>query len=697
MFLKEIQQTKYRKIKLKQLLILFCRILLTIFLVLAFSKPFQRGYIPQAGEEVRSSVLLVLDDSFSMEAISDSGTVFDEAKRKLIETVNMLNDKDEIYFTTTSQIGRMDRKIFFENKEILIDSLKQIKISAITNALDYIMYYSNQILNSSSITFKELFLFTDGQKSTFTNLNNSESISINDENTKYNIILCGKRIAGNVSIDTINLTTRIFQKNKTIKLNCTLDNHNNFISTNNNLTLNIEGEKKPRDEKVVDIPANSSVDVEFAFVPERTGLGGGCIELTSSNATGSGKVDEFVNDNRRYFAYKIPDKIRLLVVCNSDVDVNFIKLALLSSEELMKDSTGSKSSYFDIKQVSGNELSNNLNNNFDCILISDKTSFNEQESARLYDYIQNGGGLLIYPGDKTDVSNYNTILFKKFDLSGINGTFGDKNKNDSFKFDKIDFDHPIFEGIFKTKEDNNTGLIKESPQIKFGFNLVGGINSIPLIKLNNENNFLVEYSSGKGKMLAFAVAPQMDYSDFPSRNIFPPITVRSILYLSSINSAKEAITGKEYFFDLSNYLINENDSLYIKEVDGSKRSSTIFLKNKNGIIDLKDFLNSNTNYMISYQENEIAEFPCNFDKRESIPDKLTEPEIRKIFETNFKVSPNIIPPGKEFSTALLAIRTGRELWKYFLIAALIFLLTEFILSRTMPKGQIENITKTKKD
>jgi hypothetical protein len=118
------------------------------------------------------------------------------------------------------------------------------------------------------------------------------------------------------------------------------------------------------------------------------------------------------------------------------------------------------------------------------------------------------------------------------------------------------------------------------------------------------------------------------------------------------------------------------------------------LKNKNEIIDLKYYMNSNTNYTVSYLGNEITEFPCNFDKRESIPDKLTEPEIRKIFETKFKVTPNIIPTEKEFSTALLAIRTGRELWKYFLIAALIFLLMEFILSRMIAKGQVGNITKT---
>ena len=434
------------------------------FLVLLFAKPFQRGYLPGKGESVRGSILLVLDNSFSMEARSDSGNVFDEAKKKLITTVNMLNDRDEIYFVTTSKMGTGNGNILYDNKEALIDSIKNTKISTVTRDLDYIMYFSDRILNSSTNTFKEYYLFTDGQKSTFINSAGTGEKINNDENRKYNIVLCGKRTANNLSIDTINVTSKIFQKNKAIKLKTTITNHDNFDALNTSINLILEGTRKTPFEKSVDIRANSSVDIEFSFVPENTGNSGGYIQLGPAG-TGVTSTDEFISDNRRYFSYMIPDKIRVLMVSDNDKDVNYIKLAISSSEELTKDSTGANIPYYSIKQINENDISKELGGKpgYNCIIISNKKSFTQDEAGKLYDFVQGGGGVIIYPGDNTDINNYNSVLFKKFELNGINGTFGDKNGSGVYRFDKIDFDHPIFEGIFQTKDVEGNTVIKESP------------------------------------------------------------------------------------------------------------------------------------------------------------------------------------------------------------------------------------------
>lgn len=687
MFLKEIHQTRYRKIKIKQLLILFCRILMIIFLVLMFAKPFQRGYLPEAGESVRSTVLLVLDDSYSMEARGDSGSIFDEAKKKLAETVKMLNDRDEIYFTTASRLGTENGNILYDNKDALMDSVNNAKISTVTRDLDYIMYFSDRILNSSTNTFKEYFLFTDGQKSTFLNSTGSGSKINNDENRKYNIVLCGKRRANNLSIDTIDITSKIFQKNKSVKLKATVTNHDNFDAQNISLNMVLEGTRKIPYEKSVDIKAKSSMDVEFSFVPESTGSSGGYIELGSAGATAG---DELISDNRRYFSFMIPDKVNVLLVAGSDKDVSYIKLAISSSEELTKDSTGANVPYYNIKQIGENDLLKEIGqkSGCNCIILSNKKSFTPDEAGKLYDFVQNGGGVIIYPGDNTDISNYNSVLFKKFELNGINGTYGEKNGNISLRFDKIDFDHPVFEGIFRSKDAEGNTVIKESPSVKFGFNFVGGLNAIPLIQLNNERNFLVEYTSGKGKLFCYAVSADAGYTDFPEKNIFPPITVRSILYLSDINPVREAETGKDYFFDTENLQTGQNDTLVLTQIYDPKNIFRIPLYNNQGTVNLKSMLNSSANYRISFRNKTINEFSCNFDKKESVPDKLDKSGIEGLFVKKYQIKPNVIPPEDEFKSSLLGLRTGRELWKYFLIMAILFLLAEFIISRLMMPAKI---------
>jgi hypothetical protein len=64
MFLKEIQETKQKRIKLKQLLILL-QDCVHNFIVMAFAGPFTRGFV-LISDKSPVTVLILFDDSFSM-------------------------------------------------------------------------------------------------------------------------------------------------------------------------------------------------------------------------------------------------------------------------------------------------------------------------------------------------------------------------------------------------------------------------------------------------------------------------------------------------------------------------------------------------------------------------------------------------------------------------------------------------------
>jgi hypothetical protein len=93
--------------------------------------------------------------------------------------------------------------------------------------------------------------------------------------TKFNIVLTSDRAGNNISIDTVNTVTKIFEKNKSVKLRATVTNHDNYNVSNKSIVLNYSGSKNFRDEKVIDIPASSSVETEFNLNPDVTGYSGG--------------------------------------------------------------------------------------------------------------------------------------------------------------------------------------------------------------------------------------------------------------------------------------------------------------------------------------------------------------------------------------------------------------------------------------
>ena len=87
LFLKEVKSEKRKKNKLKQLLILLSRILTISAIVFAFSKPF----IPSEENQETSNLFIYIDNSFSMDNISEKGRLLDVAKEKGIEILENYN------------------------------------------------------------------------------------------------------------------------------------------------------------------------------------------------------------------------------------------------------------------------------------------------------------------------------------------------------------------------------------------------------------------------------------------------------------------------------------------------------------------------------------------------------------------------------------------------------------------------------
>ncbi|HKJ80004.1 MAG TPA: BatA domain-containing protein, partial [Prolixibacteraceae bacterium] len=83
-FLKDIKKESQKKSRLKQLLILLSRILAIAALVFAFAQP----YIPVNNEAQKSAnpvVAVYIDNSFSMNALSEQGQLLERARNKAVE------------------------------------------------------------------------------------------------------------------------------------------------------------------------------------------------------------------------------------------------------------------------------------------------------------------------------------------------------------------------------------------------------------------------------------------------------------------------------------------------------------------------------------------------------------------------------------------------------------------------------------
>ena len=83
-FLKAVKEENASAERLKNLLILFCRILAIVFLVLAFARPY---FSPDSNirPDLKNMVYIYIDNSYSMENQNKEGSLLDEAKRRAKE------------------------------------------------------------------------------------------------------------------------------------------------------------------------------------------------------------------------------------------------------------------------------------------------------------------------------------------------------------------------------------------------------------------------------------------------------------------------------------------------------------------------------------------------------------------------------------------------------------------------------------
>ena len=92
-FLKEVKEETSARSRLKNLLTLLMRLLAMAALVLAFAQPF----IPVDTEvkKGRKSVSLFVDNSFSMNALSEDVPLIEKGKQRAREIISAHNDEDD--------------------------------------------------------------------------------------------------------------------------------------------------------------------------------------------------------------------------------------------------------------------------------------------------------------------------------------------------------------------------------------------------------------------------------------------------------------------------------------------------------------------------------------------------------------------------------------------------------------------------
>ena len=129
-------------------------------------------------------------------------------------------------------------------------------------------------------------------------------------------------------------------------------------------------------QKSFDVTAGQSTIVEIEAIPKTNGF----IDVVAEIET-----DEIEQDNKRFASLFIPEKISIGLFTENQNDLTYVDLALQTAG-LEK---------YQIERKSLNQLTSQQLNKYQTIFISANTITSGIE--QLKNYIQNGGGLILFP------------------------------------------------------------------------------------------------------------------------------------------------------------------------------------------------------------------------------------------------------------------------------------------------------------
>lgn len=651
-FLKELQKTKIRKLKFKQWLLLALRILLILLLVAAFARPTLETFTIAGTSAAKTSSVFIIDDSFSMSAVKGNGSQFNNAKEIVKNIINDFQDGDEavIIFTTNKKDKKFSSSLSGMEKEI-----NTANISVKQQQFKEAILTADKLLESSNNFNKELFILSDFPQNELVQKMDEQNISF-DENTKVYLFDFSDDALSNRAVTDLQLDNQLLEPGKAVSFTAEIKNTSDGTVSNGVASLFINGVRSA--QQSFDLNEGGSKPIPFEAVLNDAGLVQAYVEI---------EQDDILQDNIRYTAFLVPEKVDILLAADKSADTRFIKVALRSSSDKRETN---------IKEINTSELSFNLNSDYDVIII---VGSKVNDTGALNRFIENGGKVILFPGSTSEANDFQ-LLLAGLGIRASAPQIGKTNSTESISyFDKVEYEHPIFSDLFEDREDTKV----ESPEVYSYFKIMPYEQLLPVISLNDNSLFLSEIKKGNGKLLLFNSSPTLSWSNFPVKTLFAPLINKAVLYQTMKDeTGKNIIAGNNIDIRINNLQLPQ---LKIIKPDATEE-----------FVNLSDL--DNTNYFSYnkteqlgvykfYSGNELIDFASvNFDPEETNTNFADKGEIEDYIS---KLATNdnytFIDPAADYKQSIKQARFGTELWKYFLIAALFIALLEMFVSKNSKK------------
>lgn len=652
-FLKILQPRQLRRIQLKQILLMIIRGMIILFLVLGFARPVCKPTSSFQAKGAASVMSLIIDRSLSMKR---SG-MLQELKTKVQAVLEVMKTDDKVKLQFTNHTKRTTDQSLF-NKNDVRNIVDDLSLSFEKGNLLPTVSESIQFLEKQKELNKEIFIFTDLQASEW----KTEQDTTLLKTWKGDIFIFPIRgEKKNITVTRPGIERGIFQSEALIDVVTEVKNFSDIRIED--LLVRISLDDETIDQTTIQLNRDENKRVEFSSIQVKKGWNYGEIWVQDGS---------FPYDDSCFFVYHHPLKKRVLLIGNELEDVQPIELCLRAQD---KNNQTYRVEHF----IRGSDWQAKLDSS-EVLVVSNYPRFSAEEIESMRDFLNKGGGILFFMGDKMNLQNHNQQFFQP--VAGI--TLGEviksgQNAESGFSIRNTDLGHPLFQDIFERGKKEFT-----SPQIFQGIEFLGG-DFLSIMDLSNGYPFMIEKKVGRGKIICISTSLQTDWSDFSYSTIFAPLMTRSIGYLSAQEGVHTAPNTVGQKIRLEIRPESMHGEFYLEDPEG-KRTIVVPEIDQDNIFLEAESMSGPGIYTFFHNSTLLGYREVNIDFRESNFTEITPEKIKAVFPSS-KI--HVVGDMKKLEGVLSQSRYGRELWKEMIILALVLLGAEMVLAKSKKTKETE--------
>lgn len=636
--LRDIQQKTKRESRLQHLIVLMLRILGISALVFAFAQP----YIPRSEDNHRNGnlVSVYIDNSFSMEAASREGNLFQDALNAAKNVVNAFSFSDDYILITNDFFGKYSRIM---NRDEILSAINEIEISPRSKSLNEIIQLEEHLQASSRNEQVLSYYLSDFQKSRF----DFDQIPTNKNHRLFLMPLPAEAV-NNVSIDSCWFLSPVFKEEQQAVLNVRVHNYGAQDVIKLPLKLYVNNEQKA--VAAIDVKAESYTDYQLSYTLSSSGIQCGTLQIEDA---------PIVFDDQFYFTYEVLPATRIITIQEKE---NPYLRALYGKDSL-----------FIYDEMNINRINYAQFKNAELIVLDQIKEISSGLADELKKFVVAGGNLLVFPSLEQEKDSWKAFLENQLSCNSYEELI-----NGEVKGGRINTESVYFKGALERQEYQ-----VDMPSLLRFYGISSPLvpTSETIMELENKMPMLVVSQVEKGQLFLSAVALNDEFGNAHKNALFF-VPLHNIGIKSQRQTQLYGIIGKDEFQTIHKKNESAEDVFVMKLRD----DGTEFIPEQRRIgnetmIYFHSQIDKAGFYDVEQGGVVLATFAFNFDRAESDLHYYSRNELEEISDNDEAQIQVLTVDGKDLSRRIASELNGINLWRWFVGFALLAFLSEILVLR----------------